>query len=176
MLVELSRPSPTLPEILSGIGSSVVGAERTLKELLQDLAFSKGVQARMDGILFQGLEEASYDNPILTLIKDYLGSLWPYISTFILISPHSLNLPYSWSLPCFYKWSGDWRIAGPFIKYWFTDSCKLGSSNSSLFWWFGSADVLRETNDFQRYKEPISVGLAVRRSAVSFAFSPQGQM
>jgi protease-4 len=75
MLVELSRPSPTLPEILSGIGSSVVGAERTLKELLQDLAFSKGVQARMDGILFQGLEEASYDNPILTLIKDYLGSL-----------------------------------------------------------------------------------------------------
>jgi hypothetical protein len=80
----------------------------------------------MDGILFQGLEEASYDNPILTLIKDYLGSLWPYISTFILISPHSLNLPYSWSLPCFYKWSGDWRIAGPFIKYWFTDSCKIG--------------------------------------------------
>ncbi|KAJ6970098.1 serine protease SPPA [Populus alba x Populus x berolinensis] len=75
MLVELSRPSPTLPEILSGIGSSVVGAERTLKELLQDLAFSEGVQARMDGILFQGLEEASYDNPILTLIKDYLGSL-----------------------------------------------------------------------------------------------------
>ncbi|KAH8487295.1 hypothetical protein H0E87_026027 [Populus deltoides] len=74
-LVELSRPSPTLPEILSGIGSSVVGAERTLKELLQDLAFSKGVQARMDGILFQGLEDASYDNPILTLIKDYLGSL-----------------------------------------------------------------------------------------------------
>ncbi|XP_011014570.1 PREDICTED: serine protease SPPA, chloroplastic [Populus euphratica] len=75
MLVELSRPSPTLPEILSGIGSSVVGAERTLKELLQDSAFSNGVQARMDGILFQGLEEASYDNPILTLIKDYLGSL-----------------------------------------------------------------------------------------------------
>lgn len=53
----------------------MVGAERTLKELLQDLAFSKGVQARMDGILFQGLEDASYDNPILTLIKDYLGSL-----------------------------------------------------------------------------------------------------
>ncbi|KAJ6411479.1 hypothetical protein OIU84_008117 [Salix udensis] len=74
-LVELSRPSPTLPEILSGVGSSVVGVERTLKELLQDLAFSKGVQARMDGILFQGLEEASYDNPILTLIRDYLGSL-----------------------------------------------------------------------------------------------------
>ncbi|KAF9667681.1 hypothetical protein SADUNF_Sadunf15G0048900 [Salix dunnii] len=74
-LVELSRPSPTLPEILSGVGSSVVGVERTLKELLQDLAFSKGVQARMDGILFQGLEEASYDNPILTLMKDYLGSL-----------------------------------------------------------------------------------------------------
>ncbi|CAK7323177.1 unnamed protein product [Dovyalis caffra] len=74
-LVELSRPSPTLPEILSGIGSSVVGVERTLKELLQDLAFSNGVHARMDGILFQRLEEASYANPILTLIKDCLGSL-----------------------------------------------------------------------------------------------------
>lgn len=74
-LVELSRPSPTLPEILSGIGSSLVGVDRTLKELLQDMTFSNGVQARMDGILFQKLEEASDSNPIFTLVKDYLSSL-----------------------------------------------------------------------------------------------------
>ena len=49
-LVELSRPSPTVSEILTGIGSSIVGVERTLKELLQDLTFSNGVQARMNGI------------------------------------------------------------------------------------------------------------------------------
>ncbi|CBI15368.3 unnamed protein product, partial [Vitis vinifera] len=74
-LVELSRPSPTVSEILTGIGSSIVGVERTLKELLQDLTFSNGVQARMDGILFQKLEEASDSNPIFTLVKDYLSSL-----------------------------------------------------------------------------------------------------
>ncbi|KAF8365148.1 hypothetical protein HHK36_032836 [Tetracentron sinense] len=74
-LVEMSRPSPTVPEILTGIGSSLVGVDRTLKELLQDLTFSDGVQARMDGILFQRLEGASFANPIFTLIKDYLSSL-----------------------------------------------------------------------------------------------------
>lgn len=74
-LVELSRPSPSLPEILSGIGSSVIGVDRTLKELLQDMTFADGVQARMDGIMFQKLEGASYSNPIFTLIKDYLSSL-----------------------------------------------------------------------------------------------------
>ncbi|XP_034672981.1 serine protease SPPA, chloroplastic [Vitis riparia] len=74
-LVELSRPSPTVSEILTGIGSSIVGVDRTLKELLQDLTFSNGVQARMDGILFQKLEEASDSNPIFTLVKDYLSSL-----------------------------------------------------------------------------------------------------
>ncbi|XP_012092905.1 serine protease SPPA, chloroplastic isoform X2 [Jatropha curcas] len=74
-VVELSRPSPTLPEVLSGIGSSIAGVDRTLKELLQDLTFADGVQARMDGIMFQRLEESSYANPILSLIKDYLSSL-----------------------------------------------------------------------------------------------------
>lgn len=74
-LVELSRPSPTLPEILSGIGSSLVGVDKTLRDLLQDLTFSDGVQARMDGIMFQGLEDASYGDPIVTLIKDYLSSI-----------------------------------------------------------------------------------------------------
>lgn len=74
-LVELSRPSPTLPEILSGIGSSLVGVDKTLRDLLQDLTFSDGVQARMDGIMFQGLEDASFGDPIVTLIKDYLSSI-----------------------------------------------------------------------------------------------------
>ncbi|KAG6672755.1 hypothetical protein I3842_16G075100, partial [Carya illinoinensis] len=74
-VVELSRPSPTLPEILSGIGNTLVGVDRTLKELLEELKFSDGVEARMDGILFQRLEEYSHANPIFTLMKDYLSSL-----------------------------------------------------------------------------------------------------
>ncbi|KAL5751456.1 hypothetical protein ACOSP7_026059 [Xanthoceras sorbifolium] len=74
-LVEISKTSPSLPEILSGIGNSIAGVDSTLKELLQNLTFSGGVQARMDGILFQRLEGVSYANPILGLIKDYLSSL-----------------------------------------------------------------------------------------------------
>ncbi|KAH0703441.1 hypothetical protein KY285_017719 [Solanum tuberosum] len=49
-VVELSRPSASLPEILSGIGSYLAGADRTLKELLNDVASSDGIQARMDGM------------------------------------------------------------------------------------------------------------------------------
>ncbi|GLU20300.1 hypothetical protein SLE2022_365080 [Rubroshorea leprosula] len=74
-LVELSRPSPTLPEILSGIGNSLVGVDRAVKELLQDLTYSDGVQARMDGIMFQRLEGYTNASPIFSLIKDYLSSL-----------------------------------------------------------------------------------------------------
>lgn len=74
-LVELSRPSSTLPELLSGIGSSIVGVDQTLRELLQGLALADGVQARMDGIMFQGSENASYGNAFMTLIKDYLTSI-----------------------------------------------------------------------------------------------------
>ncbi|KAJ8752251.1 hypothetical protein K2173_003887 [Erythroxylum novogranatense] len=74
-LVEMSRPSPTLPELLSGIGNSVADVDRSFKELLQNLSLSDGIQARMDGILFQRLEGASYANPILNLIKDYFSSI-----------------------------------------------------------------------------------------------------
>ncbi|XP_031257305.1 serine protease SPPA, chloroplastic [Pistacia vera] len=74
-LVEMTKPSPSLSEILSGLGNSIAGVDRTLKELLQDLTFSEGVQARMDGILFQRMEGLSYGNPILSIIKDYLSSL-----------------------------------------------------------------------------------------------------
>ena len=74
-LVELSRPSPTLPEILVGIGNTVVGVDRTLQELLQDLASSDEIQARMDGIMFQKLDGVSNSSHLFTLIKDYLSSL-----------------------------------------------------------------------------------------------------
>lgn len=74
-IVELSRTSPSLPEVLSGIGSTIAGVDRTLKDLLQSLTLSDGVQARMDGIMFERLEGYPYANPILTLIKDYLSSL-----------------------------------------------------------------------------------------------------
>ncbi|KAK7292138.1 hypothetical protein RIF29_07860 [Crotalaria pallida] len=73
-VVELSRPSPSIPEIISSLGNSLVGVERTIKELLEDLTVSDGVQARMDGIMFQKLEGYPNANPILALIKDYLGS------------------------------------------------------------------------------------------------------
>lgn len=73
--MELSRPSPTLPELLSGVGSTIVGVDRTLRELLQDLTLSEGVQARMEGIMLQRMEGFSYGNPIFSFIKDYLTSL-----------------------------------------------------------------------------------------------------
>ncbi|XP_019189797.1 PREDICTED: serine protease SPPA, chloroplastic [Ipomoea nil] len=75
-VVEMSKPSPTLPEILSGVGSSLAGADRSLKELLNELASSDGIQARMDGIMFEKLEgAAAHGNPLLMLIKDCLSSL-----------------------------------------------------------------------------------------------------
>ncbi|CAL0327598.1 unnamed protein product [Lupinus luteus] len=74
-LVEISRPSPSLPEILLGAGNTLAGVDRTLKELLQGLTFGDGVQARMDGIMFQTLEGYPNANPILLIIKDYLSSL-----------------------------------------------------------------------------------------------------
>lgn len=76
--MELSRPRPTLPEILRGLalGNTLVGVDTTLNELsLQDLTFSHGVQARMDGIMLEKLEGYPHANPILALIKDYLSSL-----------------------------------------------------------------------------------------------------
>ncbi|CAN4088310.1 unnamed protein product [Withania somnifera] len=73
-VVELSRPSASLPEFLSGIGSSLAGADRTLKELLNDVASSDGIQARMDGVMFEKLGGATYTNPLFMLIKDCLSS------------------------------------------------------------------------------------------------------
>lgn len=71
--MELSRPSWSLPEILSGIGNSVIGVDETLRKLQQDLTVSDGVEARMDGIMFERLGEASNGNRIVTMLKDYLS-------------------------------------------------------------------------------------------------------
>ncbi|XP_058112382.1 serine protease SPPA, chloroplastic isoform X1 [Magnolia sinica] len=74
-LVELSKTSPSLPEIVSGIGNTLFGVETTVKGLLQELtSYSDGIQARMDGIMFERLGSTSYGNPIFQLIKDCLSS------------------------------------------------------------------------------------------------------
>ncbi|PKU68575.1 protease IV [Dendrobium catenatum] len=73
-LVEISRPSPSLPELVSSIGSSIFGLERTMKEMLQDVASFGSVQARMEGIMFERLEKPDYANPIFSLLKDYFSS------------------------------------------------------------------------------------------------------
>ncbi|KAE9602237.1 hypothetical protein Lal_00050028 [Lupinus albus] len=74
-IVELSRPNLSIPEFISGVGNSLVGVDRTIKELLEEFTLSDGVQARMDGILFQKLEGHPGCNPILALVKDYLTSI-----------------------------------------------------------------------------------------------------
>lgn len=53
----------------------MIGVDRTLKGLLDELTVSEGVQARMDGIMFQQLGRDSLASPIIDLLKDYLSSL-----------------------------------------------------------------------------------------------------
>jgi protease IV len=69
-LVEISKASPTLPEILSGIGGSVLGVDRVVKGVLQDVTSLNGVQARMDGILFERLENMPGENQLFLLVKE----------------------------------------------------------------------------------------------------------
>ncbi|XP_059638680.1 serine protease SPPA, chloroplastic-like, partial [Cornus florida] len=74
-LVELSRRlTPSLLEVFSRIRNSE-GVDSTLSEVLQDLTLSDEVQAEMDGILPEKLDESAYANPVSTLIKDHLHSL-----------------------------------------------------------------------------------------------------
>ncbi|KAG6410601.1 hypothetical protein SASPL_128663 [Salvia splendens] len=73
-LVELSRPSTSLPELLGGLGGSIAEADKAIRELLEVMASSSGIQARMDGIMMEQLG-GSYTNIIFTVIKDYLSSL-----------------------------------------------------------------------------------------------------
>ncbi|KAJ8448956.1 hypothetical protein Cgig2_030812 [Carnegiea gigantea] len=73
-VVELSRAS-TLLEILSdNIESTVDEVVRTLK-VLHNMTSSEGVQARMDGIFFERMGETSLGNPVIRLLKAFLGSL-----------------------------------------------------------------------------------------------------
>ncbi|CAN8275679.1 unnamed protein product [Cochlearia groenlandica] len=76
-VVEVSRPSTSLPDILSGIGgSSLIGVDTSLKEFLNELTITQSVQARMDGIMFQQLcPDSNLATPIIDLLKDYLSSL-----------------------------------------------------------------------------------------------------
>ncbi|VFQ80643.1 unnamed protein product [Cuscuta campestris] len=74
-VVEMSRPSPSLPELLSSTGNSLAGVDQSLKELLSEMAFSDGIQARIDGIVLEKMEGAAHGNPLLRLIKDCLSSL-----------------------------------------------------------------------------------------------------
>jgi len=69
-LVEISKASPTLPEILSGIGGSLLGVDRVVKGVLQDVTSLNGVQARMDGILFERLENMPGENQLFLLVKE----------------------------------------------------------------------------------------------------------
>lgn len=73
-LVEMSKPSPSLQGLLTGIGSSLIGIDRAAKQVLNVSAIS-GVQARMDSITFEGLGEATDVEQILALVKDYLSAL-----------------------------------------------------------------------------------------------------
>jgi protease IV len=67
-----SKPSPTLPEILSGIGGSLLGVDRAMKGMLQDVTSQSGVEARMDGIIFESLGDMSGGNKLFLLIKDLI--------------------------------------------------------------------------------------------------------
>ncbi|KAI3820925.1 hypothetical protein L1987_08479 [Smallanthus sonchifolius] len=58
-LVEVSKPSFSLKNILFSLLSSAIGMETTLKHLRDDFAMSDGVQARMDGSMFNGSEGSS---------------------------------------------------------------------------------------------------------------------
>jgi protease IV len=72
-LVEISKPSPTLPDILSGIGGSLLGVDRAMKGMLQDVTSQSGVQARMDGIIFESFGDISGGNQLFLLIKDLIN-------------------------------------------------------------------------------------------------------
>ncbi|KAL4566443.1 hypothetical protein LXL04_030558 [Taraxacum kok-saghyz] len=64
-LVELSKESLSLPQILFRMMTSAIGVDRSTS--------SDGVQARMDGDTFQGSEGSLVADPIFGLLKDYLS-------------------------------------------------------------------------------------------------------
>ncbi|KAL1553956.1 serine protease SPPA, chloroplastic-like isoform X1 [Salvia divinorum] len=74
-LVELSRPSTSLPELLGGLGGSIAEADKAIRELLEVMSSSSGIQARMDGMMMEQLDggAGSYANIIFTAINNYLS-------------------------------------------------------------------------------------------------------
>ncbi|KAK4426910.1 Serine protease SPPA, chloroplastic [Sesamum alatum] len=74
-LVELSRTSSSPLEILRDMGNTFVEADEAVKDLMHEMTSSEAIQARMDGILFEKLEGATYANSAMALVKDYLRSL-----------------------------------------------------------------------------------------------------
>ncbi|KAH6824242.1 signal peptide peptidase [Perilla frutescens var. hirtella] len=73
-LVELPRP-PSPLEILRDMGNNFVEADEAVKDVIHEMASSDSIQARIDGILLQKFEGASYANSIFTLLKDYFRCL-----------------------------------------------------------------------------------------------------
>ena len=51
----------------------MLGVDRAVKGVLQDMSSLSGVQARMDGILFENLGDMSRENQLFLLIKDILN-------------------------------------------------------------------------------------------------------
>ncbi|KAF3331460.1 Serine protease SPPA [Carex littledalei] len=78
-LVELSKTGPLadflLQDVLTGIGSLLIGISKAAKQVLNDVSAISGVQARMDSITFEGLGVATDVERILALIKDFLRAL-----------------------------------------------------------------------------------------------------
>ncbi|KAI3688833.1 hypothetical protein L2E82_46699 [Cichorium intybus] len=72
-LVEVSKQSLSLPQILFRMLSSATGLDTSLNQLQDGLTSCDGVQARMDGIMFQGSEGSSLADPIFNLLNDYLN-------------------------------------------------------------------------------------------------------
>ncbi|KAK4409562.1 Serine protease SPPA, chloroplastic [Sesamum angolense] len=60
-------------EILRDMGNTFVEADEAVKDLIHEMTSSDAIQARMDGILFEKLEGATYANSALALVKNYLS-------------------------------------------------------------------------------------------------------
>ncbi|ERN05826.1 serine protease SPPA, chloroplastic [Amborella trichopoda] len=72
-LVEVTKSRP-FAEVVGGIFASFLGLDGSMKDLWHELSSSEGVQARMDGIILEGIESSPLEDSILSLIKDYLSS------------------------------------------------------------------------------------------------------
>nr|ATB19565.1 putative SPPA1 [Thuja plicata] len=78
-LVELSKGSTSLLDFITGGAQALMSfpsslrLDQSVQEFFEDLSPS-GVQARMDGIIFQGLGEHQDGQAFIKLIKDYLSS------------------------------------------------------------------------------------------------------